>query len=276
MVVVFAGFVPFVVEVHAAAAGEVRLNLQGKIDLPELSGLTRSRRQAGVFWTIADSKNPRHLHAISSKGRRLASFQVVGVNLDWESIAADSVGNLYIADCGNNLRLLPRRWIYVVKEPSVSMTTTNLPTADRFPSLKPVRRLEFSFPNRPFDIEATFVFADRLVLIEKTRNESAGVYSMSLESSATQTLRPETSISGIESITGAAITSTGQLFVCGTEKLAAFDLARPSGSLQLTRRAQPRLSYSQSAIESCAAMASGVLLLSEDGSLFSFPMTDRR
>ncbi len=57
----------------------------------------------GTFWTIMDSGAPATLYRISSDGRLLDSLSLELPNKDWEELARDSLGNLYIGDFGNNL-----------------------------------------------------------------------------------------------------------------------------------------------------------------------------
>ena len=68
----------------------------------ESSGLVASRRHAGVFWTVNDSGNDPVLYAISREGELIAAFPVDAKNVDWEDLAIDDDGHLYVADVGNN------------------------------------------------------------------------------------------------------------------------------------------------------------------------------
>jgi len=86
----------------------------------ESSGIVASRRQAGVYWTINDSGSPPVLYAMDATGKSLGSFRVAGArNVDWEDIAIDAGGKLYIADVGDNARARASLTIYVVDEPDV-------------------------------------------------------------------------------------------------------------------------------------------------------------
>src|SRR4051794_18469518 len=77
----------------------------GHIDAPEVaecSALVASRRHPGVFWSICDSGNPAELYALTREGKLLAKYTVDATNVDWEDLAADDDGHLYIAETGNN------------------------------------------------------------------------------------------------------------------------------------------------------------------------------
>jgi hypothetical protein len=92
----------------------------GRLDVklvPEASGIVKSRRHAGVFWVHNDSGNPPALFAIHADGRIIHEFRLEVPNIDWEDIAIDDQGHLYIGDIGNNLGALPARAIYRIDEP---------------------------------------------------------------------------------------------------------------------------------------------------------------
>src|SRR5215216_5393637 len=69
--------------------------------IKESSGVVSSRRYADVFWTHNDGGGPKKqvLYAIDRQGNTRASFPVIGVTLhDWEDLAIDDAGHLYIGD----------------------------------------------------------------------------------------------------------------------------------------------------------------------------------
>src|SRR5215510_2509748 len=73
--------------------------------IEESSGVVASRRYTDVFWTHNDGGGPKKqvLYAIDREGNTRAIFSVVDVTLhDWEDIAIDDAGHLYIGDIGNN------------------------------------------------------------------------------------------------------------------------------------------------------------------------------
>jgi hypothetical protein len=71
--------------------------------LDELSGFVPSRKYPGVYWGHNDSDNPAEIWALNREGHVIGKVPVVGApNVDWEDIALDEEGNLYISDMGNN------------------------------------------------------------------------------------------------------------------------------------------------------------------------------
>jgi hypothetical protein len=96
------------------------LESPGRLDVtlvPEASGIVKSRTHPGVFWVHNDSGNPPSLFAIRADGGIIREFRLEVPNIDWEDIAIDDQGHLYIGDIGNNLGALPARAIYRINEP---------------------------------------------------------------------------------------------------------------------------------------------------------------
>src|SRR5271166_4020951 len=85
--------------------------------LPEASGIAKSRRHPGIFWVHNDSGNPPVLFAIRKDGTIVREFRLAVPNLDWEDIAIDDQGHLYLGDIGNNIIPLKVRTIYRLDEP---------------------------------------------------------------------------------------------------------------------------------------------------------------
>jgi hypothetical protein len=140
--------------------------------LAESSGVTASRRQPGVLWTLNDSGNKPWIFATDTLGRDLGSFTVTGAqNSDWEAIALGPCGRrecLYIADAGDNTESRSEVRIYRVPEPTLPAGSAATP---------PAEVLELRYPDRPRDVEAAFVGGDGTVfLISKGRNGGARVY----------------------------------------------------------------------------------------------------
>jgi hypothetical protein len=119
----FAVMWPFLLSVvflQASLDGPPPLERLGRLDVklvPEASGIVKSRRYPGVFWVHNDSGNPPLLFAIHLGGQIIRQFRLEVPNIDWEDIAIDDRGHLFIGDIGNNLGVLPVRAIYRIDEP---------------------------------------------------------------------------------------------------------------------------------------------------------------
>src|SRR6266498_3879798 len=100
------------------------VRLLGRMSDPrikESSGVVASRRYTDVFWTHNDGGGAKKqvLYAIDREGNTRASFPVIGVTLhDWEDLAIDSTGHLYIGDIGNNDSKRDALAVYEIKEPN--------------------------------------------------------------------------------------------------------------------------------------------------------------
>jgi len=146
----------------------------------ESSGITRSRKNADLFWTHNDSGNePRlyPLHRDGSPNRSADHPDVPGVlienatNVDWEDITTLDDGTLVIADLGNNGNARRDLAIYLVDEPQ--------PTASRS---APARRIQVCYPDqaafppppaqRNFDCEAVYAVGRTLYFLTKHRGDT--------------------------------------------------------------------------------------------------------
>ncbi len=71
-------------------------------DLKEISAL-EYLPQSKTLWALEDSGNKNKLYKIGRNGKSLAEITITNaVNNDWEELASDAQGNLYIGDFGNN------------------------------------------------------------------------------------------------------------------------------------------------------------------------------
>ena len=89
-------------------------------DLPkklnENSGLVAVDGEA--VWLIEDSGNPDKIFKVDLQGKLLKEFKVKNAkNRDWEALAQDSLGNLYIGDIGNNSNERDNLVIYKLPNP---------------------------------------------------------------------------------------------------------------------------------------------------------------
>jgi len=109
-------------EIEKAQAERVTLLEDKRIN--ESSGLTRSLRVPGIFWTHNDSATDPCVYAIDQSGKTRAKVRVPGaVNFDWEDMASakasDGTPLLFIGDLGDNLLVRPTVTVYEIPEPSL-------------------------------------------------------------------------------------------------------------------------------------------------------------
>lgn len=175
----------------------------------------------GCFWTHNDSGNPAGLYCVDTTGTVQRTVEVVGdPNTDWEDLAKDDEGNLYIGNFGNNS--LNRTDLRIVKVPSIDTCTATTFVTDT---------IRFSYPDQTaipptggygnFDMEAFFWHQDSLHLFSKDRSDpSTGYtkhYTLPAIGGTYQAQLNDSLFNGtgsfIFSITGADISDDGQSVV---------------------------------------------------------------
>ena len=143
----------------------------GNFPYSEVSGVVASRRYPGIVWAHRDSpsevgtRNVVYAFLVVDgalrrfpSGELFKAFPVPGTtNVDWEDIAIDDGGYLYVGDIGNNARSRTNLRVYQVREPN--------PYADTSAAL--VATYPFRYPSGNYDAESLFFFAGSLYLINK-------------------------------------------------------------------------------------------------------------
>ena len=152
------------------ATDQYEVTLLGKIsrqEMDESSGLAPTDSAASAFWTHGDGGAPAVLYRVSRQGELLGTLPVPGTrNRDWESLAHDGRGRLYIGDCGNNGN--DRRNLAIFRfdpaQPTRGVDTIRFryPDQHEFPPHK---------AHRNFDCEATYFDRDSLFLFTKNRSK---------------------------------------------------------------------------------------------------------
>src|SRR5688572_9460210 len=140
--------------------------------ISESSGLVASRRYPGVLWTHNDG-GQQFLFAVNRTGKLLGAFAVSGNLIDWEDIAIDKAGNLYLADTGSNGMVRTHVAVYRAPEPNPYR---------RYGNAKMNRNWYLRFPEGPIqDCEAFFVHGGFGYLINKrSPNGIVNMYRFSL------------------------------------------------------------------------------------------------
>jgi hypothetical protein len=135
-------------------------------DLPESSGLALAAD--GHLWTHQDSGHENILFKITKQSEVLQRIRVPGTsNIDWEDLARDTKGHIYIGDFGNNANQRRNLRIFKVGEQTLTpVDTIQFAYADQqaFPPAK---------PHNNFDAEAFFWVEDKLFIVSKNRNVKA-------------------------------------------------------------------------------------------------------
>jgi hypothetical protein len=234
--------------------------------LREVSGIAQSRRHPGVFWVHNDSGNAPELFAVKRNGALVAGFRVAVPNIDWEDIATDDAGHLYIGEIGNNGGALPLRAIYRVDEP------------DPFhPTKEPLRvtlSTFYTFPDKKsrFDAEGLFLLDGKAIVVAKTFDErDAELYAVPLDPPA-PFLKPSVpervgALPGfVKPATGASLSADGRrLAVCSSQGEARVYERAPKNTW---RGIGEKVQFKEGGVEAICWDGNDLILASEHGGIF--------
>jgi hypothetical protein len=239
----------------------------GRFDAPalvEVSGIVKSRKHPGIFWVHNDSGNPPALFAVKGDGSLVRSYRVEAPNVDWEDIATDDAGHLYLGDIGNNDNRLPIRAIYKLDEPDPFAPATELP-------LKPTASIYYKFAGfGRFDAESLFVAGGRAFVVSKRFDgQDAEVFAIPLDPPAgllrpTSPLRVASLPGCSEPATGADLSSDGQRLAVVTTRAAR--VYRPDGPDRWSLVATVR--FDAPGVEAIGWDGNDLILASEDRSIY--------
>ena len=137
-----------------------------KNKVSESSGFEHANPE-GDLWTNADGGNSASLYKVTPQGDLLQKLDLTPLtNIDWEDLAQDDEGRLYIGDFGNNQNKRRNLAIYrlsgLPQKPKFDTIHFRYPDQRQFPPKK---------AGRNFDCEAFFYRQDSLYLFTKNRGE---------------------------------------------------------------------------------------------------------
>ena len=259
-------------ESHDTAASgrtvEPGVQLVGKIQHPRLtesSGLVVSRKDPAIFWTHNDGGGKRQvLHAITRDGQPLAEYRVTGAVLeDWEDIAADDQGHLFLGDIGNNDAKAVTIRVHQINEPDTKAAATGLAPVTRSWNLQ--------YPAAPFDCESLVIWNGSGWLISKVSNDArATLYRFSLTNTAPfQTLVHVGEIRVDSPVTGADISRDGNLLGLVAKNGAYVFGIR--GDVARALKGKPyQNKFKADQIEGCTFVPEGLLTTAESREIYLF------
>lgn len=203
----------------------------------ESSGLARSKN-AGSFLTHNDSGGKPELYEFDINGKLLSTETVPDAkNRDWEDLAQDENGTIYIGDFGNNSNQRNDLAIYKYKPGS---PTEKISFSYQNQSIKPS-----SSKSPAFNCEAFFYHKNQLYLFSKEydKNGSVKLYSLPVQS-GNYSLSPMDSIRISSPVTAADISPDGKTFVLLTYgKILLFevsgdkiDFSKPKGCFRFVKK----------------------------------------
>ena len=205
----------------------------------ESSGLAYAKRPDS-FWTHNDSGGKPELYEINKKGNLLSVRPVTNAsNVDWEDLAEDNEGNVFIGDFGNNGNARKNLTIYKLPK--------NQDTAEKI-TFQYANQTEF--PPAPerlhYDSEAFFHRNNQLYLFSKnrsTKDHLVYLYKLS-DQPGNFSLSPTDSINIKTQVTSADISPDGKTFALLTYgKVLLFsadngevNFKRPLGCFKMVRK----------------------------------------
>lgn len=249
-----------------AIAGPEPLRPTGRMEHPalrEVSGLVASRRHPGIFWAHNDSGNAPALFALRADGSLVREYAVAAPNLDWEDIAIDDLGHLYVGEIGNNGGRLPVRGVYTIDEPD--------PTAPDVGVLPLRSESYYRFPDSGrFDAEGLFLSGGRAIVVSKRSDRGeAELWAAPLEPPAPifRPAMPErlgTLPGFVEGVTGADLSADGRyLAATGYAVLRVYERDERGAWLPIAG-----LRFQADGVEAIAWDGGDLILASEERSLY--------
>ncbi len=155
--------------IMACSSSGDKLKKLAALPVDEVSGI---EYVDGMLWALEDHGNKNRIYKVGFDGKLEQQITLKDVkNNDWEEIASDNQGNLYIGDFGNNENDRIDLAIYKVQKDVLSnneaevaaITSFYYPEQKDFPPKK---------SGRFFDVEAFFEHSGHFYLF--TKNRSAG------------------------------------------------------------------------------------------------------
>lgn len=149
-------------------------------DINESSAIIKSRVWDDLYWTLNDSgcnnrifpfnKNGELYRAEWYKEKDGGIFIGNIINIDWEDMAVDNDGNIYVCDTGNNFNTRQDLAIHVLKDPIP--TATGKTTATKTIKFYYPEQKEFPAEPNNYDSEAVFWAKGKLYLLTKHRADT--------------------------------------------------------------------------------------------------------
>lgn len=239
----------------------------GKVVQPamtEVSGIVASRQHPGTFWIHTDGGKQSALVAIDRDGQTLGKFDVGGQFKDWEDIAIDDQGHLYLADIGNNDAERTELRVHRVAEPDPKAKAKK-------GKLKSDQTWRLRFPVAPFDCESLFIVGTNGFVISKVfENAQARIYRFPLTPSKEPVSLVEVSVLPITSpVTGADVSPDGTRLGI-VAKNGAYVFQIDGDPANAGRRGRFHTPFANQKVEGCTFVADGLLATAETRSIYVF------
>ncbi|MDX6294387.1 MAG: hypothetical protein QOH50_3462 [Kribbellaceae bacterium] len=142
--------------------------------IKESSGLIKSQKYAGTWWTSNDSGDTARIFGVNQNGDVKAVLTFKAPVQDVEALAIDSDGTIYIADIGDNKSSRQMISVYTIPEPA-KLENQRM----KF------HRYDFVYPDGAHDAETLLIQPDthRLYLVTKVANGKGAFYAAPAQAS---------------------------------------------------------------------------------------------
>jgi hypothetical protein len=134
----------------------------------ESSGLAKSQKYEGIWWTANDSGDSARVFAINATGKVQAVLNFKAPVKDIEAISVDRSGMIYIADIGDNKSTRNMISVYAIPEPNQLQDA---------PTVK-FHRYDFKYPDGPHNAETLLIQPDtnQMFFVTKVAKGKGGYY----------------------------------------------------------------------------------------------------
>lgn len=228
----------------------------------ETSGIVMSRAQVNWFWVHSDGDRNK-VYAVDAAGTVLATVKVSGFTpVDVEDIAADSDGNLYLANTGDNTEVRDEVEVVRLPEPAPGATKATVTASWRL-----------RWPDTPRDAESLVIHGGYGWLIARIRNdgEASSLVRFRLDAPGTvQTLEYLGDLPVFDPVAGADLTPDGTLFAITTKKGAY--VWRVDGDLSRALTEAPTFSWNSTETqkEGACFVPQGLLVVAETHEMYLY------
>ena len=255
--------------IAAATSPARRVGTLDHDPIRESSGIVASRKHTGVLWTHNDAGNGPVLYAIDPQGKLLAEYPIAAAADDWEDIATDDAGNLYVGNIGNNKGKRPYLEVYRLPEPDPSKFDRNNPPA----ALGVQRVWRLRFPAEPLNCEALFIHNGHGYVISKLfTNSPAEVYRFPLDRPGEVVLEKVAQLPIRAPVAGADLSAdAARLAVLSPAGVHVFDVAGDvtrAGAVDVKPRVIP---VPRAKLEGICFAPDGILLTAEERHVYHIP-----
>ena len=229
--------------------------------IQESSGVIGCRFDTNIFWTHNDGRRPV-LYAITRSGKSVSEFPIVAFVHDWEDIANDNEGHLYVGDIGNNEAKRTQIAVHQIDEPHPRDSGKRILVNKTWLLL---------FPKKPFDCESLFIWKGRGYVISKVfKDQFAEIYSFPLVEQKESLVLEFVARLPIDSpVTAADISADGKrLAVMSKTGAWAFNI---KGDVARAAEVKPHhTKFRHEHIEGCCFVAEGLLATAESREIYLF------